>query len=226
MTDGLGQTATERAVWLRWGPGVTRADWRRVIVGYSAESPHVPYLLDPIYERYGMRSRLWFSEAGDCRDLDPNRMAASVWTTHEEWGRPAWVHSGADVRVRLRFALLAAATAVSDTATRGSLRTLSLEDLDTAAGRMERIVSDCRLRGQVPQTVCLAAVAVRSAAAVAAGRPALLDLVARHYSVAAWYAAMAAACACVPLSEIADEAVRQEFAHGMAMTGAMELAMC
>lgn len=71
-------------------------------------------------------------------------------------------------------------------------------------------MTDCRADGTVPQAVCLAAMAVRSAASLAGGEPNPMDLVARRYPVHAWYAAMAASGSCVALSDFAERAVRWE----------------
>jgi hypothetical protein len=82
-------------------------------------------------------------------------------------------------------------------------------------------VTDCCAEDTAPQAVCLAAMAVRSAASLAGGEPNPMDLVARRYPVHAWYAAMAANCACVPLSDFAERAVRWEQQREPAPCGAV-----
>jgi hypothetical protein len=184
---------------------------RAAISGYVTESVHLPYLLDPMHERYGPKARLWLSEVVEPRFGDGVRVASNVWTTLDEWSRPAWVGGTADMRVRLRFALLAAASACAGREAGARIRTLSLRDIPMAAVAVERICAGARRADSLPQAVSLAGMAVRSAAAQLAGAPPLMDLVTREYPVYAWYAAMTAACACTGMEEIADEAVRCEY---------------
>lgn len=180
------------------------------IAGYACDSVHLPYVLDPLHDRYGPRARLWLAEVFDPELRGPNRVVANAWTSLDEWERPAWVGSEADRRVRLRLALMAAAEAHPTATMRGRLRGLDVSDLSYAAAGVERICEDARREGLVPQAICLAAMAVRAAARVEAGHPRLVDRASRHYGLDAWYAALAAVCACVNLSGFADAAVERE----------------
>jgi hypothetical protein len=84
-------------------------------------------------------------------------------------------------------------------------------DLKVAAIRVEKLCSDsASLLGSAPLALCQAAMAVRMAARRESGEPDLVDIPARQYPMHAWYAAMAATCACTDLSGLADAAVRQE----------------
>jgi hypothetical protein len=210
LTDAMGQTTLGGASWLRWGRSVTHTVWAGSIAGYCCDSVHLPCLMDPVYERYGATARLWLSEVHDVRAADPVRVASHSWTVLDEWERPTWVDGPLAMKVRLRFGLLAAAAAHPNPETAARIRTTSLREICVAGSQMERVCAESRRHGRVPQATCLAAMAVRSAAALKGGTPELADLVSRHYPVYAWYAAMAAACACVDLSELADEAVRWE----------------
>jgi hypothetical protein len=211
LTDALGQTPLKGATWLRWGHGVTHAVWTNSIRGYHTDSVHLPYLMDPMFERYGRRARLWLSEVGDPHSEDAVRIASHSWTTVDEWERPLWVDSEFEARVRLRFALMAAAAAHSDPVVGARLRTVSLKDLVSASWQVEQICTDSRGAGRMSQTTSLAAMALRSVQAAPHTAAYMMDLVSRHYPVHAWYAAMAAACACVNLSDLADAAVRWEY---------------
>jgi hypothetical protein len=210
LTDALGQTPLKGATWLRWGRGVTHTVWTCAIRGYHSDSVHLPYLMDPMFERYGRRARLWLSDVGDPHNEDSVRLSSHRWTTLDEWERPLWVDSEWESRVRLRFALLAAAAAHADPTMGLRLRMVSLRDLVPAARQVEQICLDSRREGRTPQTTSLAAMALRSTLAVPHTAAHAMDLVSRHYPVHAWYAAMAAACACVNLSDLADAAVRCE----------------
>ena len=208
LTDRLGQTPTGGALWIRWARGVTHTIWPAHMAGYGCNSVHLPYLLDPLYERYGIGARLWLVEASDPKCfVGAVRFTANVWTALEEWERPTWVGTKADMRVRLRFALVAAASPGTKAAE--SLRGLSLEDIPAAARLVEQVCAD-RRHGPIPQSTSLAAMAVRSAAAFVHGTPQPMDIIARDYRLYAWYAAMAATCAGADLSALADEAVLRE----------------
>ena len=210
LTDSLGLTPIGVSDWRQWGRGVTHTLWPTAISGYCTESAHLPYLLDPLYERYGPGARLWLSELGDAHHQEPVRVSSNTWTTLMEWERPDWVGGPADARVRLRFALLAAAAGHSVPEVRSQLRSIALDDTARAAKVVEHISTDGRRHGRVPQATCMAAMAVHSAASLTEGHPHPVDLAARHYPAFAWYAGMAAACACASLAPLADEAVRRE----------------
>jgi hypothetical protein len=210
LTDSLGQTPISASNWRRWGRGFTHTVWPASISGYCTESVHLPYLLDPLYERYGPSAKLWLSEAGEPCHLDPVRVSANTWTTLVEWERPDWAGGPADLRVRLRFALLAAAASHPAPEVRGRLRGLPLNDLGRSAEIVERLCTEDRCHGRVPQSTCMAAMAIHSAASLKGGHPHPVDLAARHYPVCAWYAGMAAACAGADLVDLADAAVQRE----------------
>jgi hypothetical protein len=210
LTDSLGQTVVGSTAWLRWGRGVSHTIWTGTVRGYHADSIHLPYLLDPMFERYGPGARVWLSEVGAPAYEDSVRISSHSWTALDEWQRPEWVDRQADVRVRLRFALLAAGASQPGTELAARLRTLSLRDLTAAAHQVDQICSDSRRGGRLPQATCLAAMAVRSADPSASHVARTMDLVSRHYPVYSWYAAMAAACASADLAETADAAVRWE----------------
>ena len=178
--------------------------WTVAIRGYHTDSADLPYLLDPMFERLGSGARLWLSEVGQPHFEDAIRVASNEWTAVEEWRRPAWVGGPAEVRVRLRFALIAAAHACPDPVEAAHLRTISLADLAKAAARLEH------LDGGAPHAVALAAMAVRSAAPAAGSVAGVMDLVSRRYPIYAWYAAMAAACAATDLTAAAEAAVHCE----------------
>jgi hypothetical protein len=210
LTDSLGQTPVGGSTWLRWGRGVSHIVWNAVIHGYRTDSVHLPYLMDPMFERHGAGARLWLAEAGEPSFEDSLRVAAHSWTAMDEWNRPVWVDSKADRRVRLRFALLAAGAVHPSPSLGARLRTMSLEDPPAAVAQIERICADSRRLGRLPQAVCLAAMAVRAAWPEPDSFAHTMDVVSRHYPVYAWYAAMAAATACTNLQETAEEAVRWE----------------
>jgi len=209
LTDRLGQTPTGGASWIRWTRGATHTIWPASMGGYACDSVHLPFLLDPLYERYGNGARLWRSEASDPKFEDSVRLVASVWTTLEEWERPAWVGTDRDMRVRLRFAILAAAGTHPSAEVAERLRGLSLEDIPAAARLVEQVCAD-RRHGPIPQSTSLAAMAIRSAAALVQGTLQPMDLIARNFRLYAWYAAMAATCSGADLQKAADEAVRRE----------------
>ncbi|MCX5653895.1 MAG: hypothetical protein NTY65_04505 [Planctomycetota bacterium] len=210
LTDALGQSRLDAGRWLRWSPGETHAFWWTSVAGYCCDSRHLPYLLDPLYERHGPGARLWLSDVGDLRHVDPVRIESRLWTTLHECARPAWVGSDADASVRLRFALLAASAAQPKSGLTNVLSAVSLHDLQDAAARIDKACAAARSRGPLPQSTCLAATAVRSAATLATDEPTLAGLALRQYPLYAWSAGMAAACACVDLSALADDAVRRE----------------
>ena len=210
LTDSRGQTVAGASVWCRWGRGVTHTVWPAAIAGYCTESVHLPYLLDPLYERYGAGARIWLSEIGEAQHVDNARASSHTWTTLVERERPEWVGGAAEMRVRLRFGLLASAAALSNAEFRAHLGSMSLADLPKAAMILARLHAETRRRGSEPRAVCMAAMAVHAAASYSAGRRDLIDLALRHYPLYAWYAAMAAACACVNLTALADEAVKRE----------------
>jgi len=223
LTDPSGASLIEGRMWRRWGRSVTHREAGPVIAGYACDSPHLPYLLDPIHDRLGVTARLWLAEVPAPLHLDPNRIRGAAWTTWDEWERPAWVAGVADVRVRLRLALMASAEAHPHPSFRARLRNLPVADLKTAAVRLEKICADAAaLIGRAPQAICLAAMAVRLAARRESGEPDLADIPARKYPLHAWYAAMAAACACTDLSPLADAAVRQECGRAMSAAVTME----
>jgi len=210
LTDALGQSCVRTGRWLRWSTGETHAFWLTSVTGYYCDSRHLPYLLDPLYERHGPGARLWLSEVGDMRHVDAVRIESRLWTTLHECARPAWVGSDADARVRLRFALLAASVAQPKSGLTNVLSAVSLHDLQDAAARSDRACAAARRGAPLPQSTCLAASAVRSAATLAADESAAAGLALRQYPLYAWSAGMAAVCACVDLSPLADEAVRRE----------------
>ena len=210
LTDETGRTVLGRSAAFRWGRGVTCSARMPAISGYACDSIHLPYLLDPLHDRYGVTARVWLSEVADPRYQDCNRVSGALWTTRAEFRRPGWVGGEADARVRLRMALLAAADSHPHAEIRAHLRSLSLEDLAEAADRIERICEDSGRTGFVPQAVCQAGMAVRWAERREAGGGWLLDMPARKYPMSAWYAALAAACACTDLSTYADMAVSRE----------------
>ena len=212
LTDEQGRMALGRSSMLRWDRGVTFTGRGQVISGYACDSVHLPYLLDPLYDRYGPAARIWLSEVAAPRYSDSNRVSSPIWTALAEFKRPGWVGGEQDARVRLRLALLASADAHPDPGIRGRLRTLGLDDLHEAAERIEGICSDGREAGVVPQAVCLAAMAVRSAAGRETGDRWLVDVPMRRYPIHAWYAATAAACACIDLAPLAEMAVSREAA--------------
>jgi len=221
LTDYAGGSLLAGHAWRQWGRGVTHTEPGAAIVGYSADSPHLPYLLDPIHDRIGSAGRLWLSEVPSPQHLDSNRVQAATWTTWDEWEKPSWVGGDLDVRVRLRLALMAAAELHTVPAARLRVRNLPLVDLGAAAIRMEKVCSDAAdLMGRVPQAISMAAQAVRLAAWRELGKPAVEDQPARRYPLHAWYAAMAAACACEDLSHLADAAVYQECRQAMPMHAA------
>ena len=76
LTDSLGEGVSN---W-RWGRGVTHTLWPAAICGYCTESAHLPYLLDPLYERYGPGAKLWLSEIGQPRHEDSVRVSSNTWT--------------------------------------------------------------------------------------------------------------------------------------------------
>jgi hypothetical protein len=210
LTDTLGQSCVGTGRWLRWGPGQTHSLWWAGISGYCCDSRHLPYLLDPLYERHGPGARLWLSEAGGMRHADAVRIESRLWTTLHECTRPAWVGSDADARVRLRYALLAAGEAQPKSGLTNVLSAVSLHDLPDAAARIDKACAAARRGAPLPQSTCLATTAVRSAAALATDESTAAGLALRQYPLYAWSAGMAAACACVDLSALADEAVRRE----------------
>ncbi|MCX5653269.1 MAG: hypothetical protein NTY65_01255 [Planctomycetota bacterium] len=210
LTDALGQSRIDTGRWLRWSPGETHAFWWACITGYCCDSRHLPYLLDPLYERHGHGARLWLSDVGDMRHVDPVRIESRLWTTLHECARPAWVAGDADARVRLRFALLAVSAAQAKSGLTNVLSAVSLHNLPDAAARIDMACAAGRRSGPLPQSTCLAATAVRSAAALATDEPTATGIALRQYPLYAWSAGMAAACACVGLSALADEAVRRE----------------
>jgi hypothetical protein len=210
LTDRLAQTAAGGSLWLRWGRGIHHTVWTTPIRGYHTRSVHLPYLLDPMFERYGPGARLWLAEAGDPAFEDAVRMASHHWTTREEWPQPKWVGGEADVRVRLRFALRAAGAGHPAASVADRLMTLSLEDLPSAAHQVEFACAEGRRLGRLPHALCLAAMAVRSAVPDTGDGVRTMDLVSRHYPVYAWYAAMAGACSAADLSATAEAAVRGE----------------
>jgi len=210
LTDALGQSRIDTGRWLRWSTGETYTFWLTSVAGYYCDSRHLPYLLDPLYERHGPGARLWLSDVGDVRHVDAVRIESRLWTTLHECARPAWVGSDADARVRLRFALLAASAAQAKSGLTNVLSAVSLHNLQDAAARIDKACTAARSNGPLPQSTCLAAMAVRSAATLAADEPEGAGLALRQYPLYAWSAGMAAACACVDLSALADEAVRRE----------------
>lgn len=209
LTDEWGETSLGDGLRCGWGRGITHSNAADPVVGYVCDSAHLPLLLDPLYERHGTSTRLWLSEVTHPCYQDPHRVADHTWTTLDEWPRPQWVGSELDGRIRLRLALLAAARGVSASSLRLRLRSLSLDDLGEAAWKVEQMTQ--AVRGSVPQALSMAAMALHDAARLAIGRPGLEDRVARRYPLYAWYAAMAASCACIDLSALADEAVRMEW---------------
>jgi hypothetical protein len=210
LTDAMGQSRVDTGRWLRWSPGETHAFWWACITGYCCDSRHLPYLLDPLYERHGPGARLWLSDVGDLRHIDAVRIESRLWTTLHECARPAWVASDAAARVRLRFALLAASAAQAKSGLTNVLSAVSLHNLPDAAARIDHACASARSRGPLPQSTCLAATAVRSAATLAADKSEAVGLALRQYPLHAWSAGMAAASACVDLSAMADDAVRRE----------------
>jgi hypothetical protein len=210
LTDALGQSCVGTGRWLRWGPGQTHSIWWAGISGYCCDSRHLPYLLDPLYERHGAGARQWLSDVGDLRHIDAVRIESRLWTTLHECARPPWVDSNADARVRLRFALLAASAAQAKSGLTNVLSAVSLHNLQDAAARIDQACASARSRGPLPQSICLAATAVRSAATLATDESEAEGFALRQYPLYAWSAGMAAACACVDLSAVADEAVRRE----------------
>jgi hypothetical protein len=211
LTDSLGQSSAGTVRWLRWNRGVTHTVRSRDIAGYATESVNLVYLLDPLYERYGPRGRVWLSKVVDARYQDSVRVSSHTWTTLGEWVRPAWVGREADLRVRLRFALLTASAVHPHGERAVFLRTVPLHNLEEAVRQVEEVCRDACREGAMSQSTSLAAMAVRSAAAFRRGEGHSLDLALRQYSAHAWFGAMAAACACVHLPILADEAVRREW---------------
>ncbi len=205
LTDPLGETCADGGARLRWGRGINHGVRTSAIHGYRTDSVHLPYLLDPVFERYGPRARLWLSDIGEPCFEDTVRVASRTWTTLDEWRWPEWVESPAEVRVRLRFALLAVGGTHPSPKAGARLRTLSLANLPAAARRLEEIGA-----GGL-QAVSLAAMAVRSAAPAEGSAARLMDMVSKRYPVYAWYSAMAAMCACTDLTAAAEAAVRLEY---------------
>ena len=225
LTDALAQTPAGGVARFKWGRGVTHTAWGPGFYGYSTDSTHLPFLLDPLYERYGSRARLWLSEVGEPHSEESVRISSNAWTTLDEWQRPAWVGAEAEMRVRLRFALLAAAAVLPRAEQAARLRAVSLDNIPVAARQAQQICSESREGGGVPQCLCLAAMAVRSAAALLTGDMYLIDLVARHCPVYTWYAGMAAVCSYADLSAVADEAARWECLEVRAPARAAEVAV-
>ena len=221
LTTPRGQSGATPAAGSWWGRGVTHIHLASEIAGYCSDNASLPYLIDPLYERYGPSGRLWFSAVDSPRYREPNRVVSHAWTTLEEWPRPAWVGGPADRRTRLRFALLAAADTHPDVSIRARMRTLSLENLEEAGRQMSDICHDCRRHGLVPQAMCLAAMGIRAAARLEAGHPDPEDRPAQRYTLDAWYAATAAATTCVCLSHFAEEAVRRESEGDLVLAGAV-----
>ena len=210
LTDEEGRTLLGRSCSFCWNRGVTFSARGQVISGYASGTLHLPYLLDPMYERYGPKARVWLSEVVAPQYCGSNRVESAMWTALAELKRPAWVGAPQDVRVRLRLALLASADAHPDPEIRGRLRTLRLDELQDAAEHIGRVCSDSREGGMVPLTLAQTAMAVRAAARHESGDRWPVDVPARRYPIHAWYAAMAAACACIDLSGFAEMAVDQE----------------
>ena len=210
LTDRNGWT-TGRGSGLTWKAGVTHAAAEiGPIAGYCCTSPHVPYLMDPFYDGYGRRARLWPSQADGAKHQELYRIQATTWTVLAEHPRPAWVGSAADLRVRLRFALGVASSLVRDADVRSALKSLALEDLGEAAKEAVELTNRLRRHGGLSLVVRSAVRAVESAAKW--GQEGTLGTDGRDagYPLFAWYAAATAASACVALSVAADEAVRRE----------------
>lgn len=182
--------------------------------GYLCRSVHLPYLLDPLYERHGPWSRLWRVEARDVRLEGGYRVRVTEGRLRRRVPHPKWVGGPDDVRVRLRFAVLAAAETEPDEALRGRLRALELDDLLRAA---ETIEATLRGRGRdVSQSLWLAAKAVRT---VARGDALDLDeMLSPPYAAYAWQAAMAVAVSSADLDSLAARAVSRHRLTGRDMS--------
>jgi hypothetical protein len=206
LTDRNGWM-TGRGTGLTWKAGVTHTMAESgPIAGYCCTSPHVPFLMDPFFEGYGRRARLWRSQAEGAKHQKLYRVQAMQWTASEEHPRPEWVGSAADLRVRLRFALGVASSLVRDADVRSALKSLALEDLGEAATLADRL----RLNGGLSLAVRSAVRAVESAAKWGQEDTLGPDGTDRGYPLFTWYAAATAASACVALSAAAEEAVRRE----------------
>lgn len=209
LTDPWGCTGSPRQ--LTWSPFIAHtAEPTEPIAAYRADNPHVPYLLDPVYDRYGKKARPWGVDAAWQRSTGLHRVTALEATTREELPRPAWVGTEADARVRVRFALLAARLTVPFAEARRKLSDLSLEGAGTALEELEELGRDCHNNGLVPQAFWMAIKAVRAYFADNAGGN-LVDMVVAPYDVTAFYAAMAGTWAAVELDDVAAEAVALEF---------------
>ena len=210
LTDRNGWT-TGRGTGLTWKAGVTHtAAETGAIAGFCCTSPHVPYLMDPFYDGYGRRARLWRSQADGARHQEFYRVQATGWTALEEHPRPEWVGSPADLRVRLRFALGVASSLVREADVRSRLQALALEDLGGASEEAARLTAWLRQHGGLSLAVRSAVRAIESAAQWGQEGTLGPDGEDAGYPLFAWYASATAASACVALSVAADEAVRRE----------------
>ena len=180
------------------------------IAGYCCASPHVPCLMDPFFEGYGRRARLWRSQAEGAKHQELYRVQAMQWATLEEHLRPGWVGSEADLRVRLRFALGVASSLVRDAEVRSALKSLAIEDLEDAAKEAGRLTTWLRQHDGLSLAVRSAVRAVEAAAKWGQEDTLRADDRNAGYPLFAWYAAATAASACVALSAAAEEAVRRE----------------
>ncbi len=211
LTDGEGRTGDGLGGARTWGRWVTHvAPAGELLCGYAGAGLDVPYLLDPLHDRFGPRARIWSSDALHVHRTSWHRVGSTHWTTMAEEARPSWMGSEADTRVRLRFALLAAASAVPRRAQGAALAGLQLENLALAAAEAEAFCETCQQYGLLPQAVWAAAKAIRCAASPGSGIGRLTNLVAAPYGLMAWYAAMAGESAGTALDEAAERAVAME----------------
>lgn len=222
LTDWLACTDEKEGETLRWGRGTPHDTMGNgSIGGYLCRSAHLPYLMDPFHERYGVKARLWRSEAADPHRAGRVRVRATRWTTREEVDRPSWVGSSADLRVRLRFGLLACLRSTPPSQDRALLEEVRLGDLNAAAERLAPLGT--RRFADLSPPLAWVFRAVLSAALADGGRRGPIQTVGRLYPCAAWWVASAADQAGGDLDATADEAVRREAAPG-APSGCSRLA--
>jgi hypothetical protein len=211
LTDWLAFTGMPGKRQLRWGLRCRHGGLGvRSVRGYACRTVHLPYLLDPLYERYGVHSRLWLCEAAAPNPVERCRVTAREWTVVKEVERPAWVGRDADLRVRLRFALLAAATSTERKDLQRLLDFASFNSLDEVVPWI-RALQGFPAAGRRPCCpVSMASHAVLSVAMSLHSGAGPVQAVGNLYPEFAWYAARAAAAVDADLDELADAAVCRE----------------
>ena len=216
LTDDRGRPSRVAPGGDPWNPvpGPPSGDGRPLIGGYAGESPHLAYLLDPLYDRHGPGARLWRGKVADPNPVGPNRIAAATWTRLVEARGPAWLGRPVEVPVRLRFCLLATARVLGTAGGGDALGSLDLGDLRRATREVEKVDRACRKQGLFPQATWLALKAFRRAPLSPEGEAMRPSRLAMPYPLYAWFAALAASAACLELDPLADEAVRLEAPTG------------